>query len=56
MDNNNSDIRKELIEKCLNAKEKAYCPYSKFRVGAAVVTEDNKIFTGFFSIKSIFNN
>ncbi|CAI9730860.1 cytidine deaminase-like [Octopus vulgaris] len=28
------------------AKEKAYCPYSNFRVGAALLTEDDSIITG----------
>lgn len=37
---------RELIKKALEAKEKAYVPYSKFRVGAAILTEDNKIYTG----------
>ena len=29
-----------------SAKEKAYCPYSKFPVGAALVTESGDVFTG----------
>ena len=37
---------KELIEKAFAAREKAYAPYSKFRVGAAVLTADGKIDTG----------
>ncbi|XP_064160179.1 cytidine deaminase-like [Anguilla rostrata] len=36
----------ELIRKSLEAKEFAYCPYSKFRVGAALLTHDGTIFTG----------
>ena len=36
----------ELIKKALEAKEKAYVPYSNFRVGAAILTEDDKIYTG----------
>ncbi|XP_065889405.1 cytidine deaminase-like [Dysidea avara] len=36
----------ELIQKCFKAKEKAYNPYSKFRVGAALLTEGGQIFTG----------
>ncbi|XP_026162041.1 cytidine deaminase-like [Mastacembelus armatus] len=35
-----------LIQQSHQAKTKAYCPYSKFRVGAAVLTQDNNIFTG----------
>ncbi len=38
--------KKELIRKALEAKEKAYVPYSQFHVGAAVLTENNKIYTG----------
>ncbi|KAJ8265613.1 hypothetical protein COCON_G00147120 [Conger conger] len=39
--------RKEhLIHESLQALEFAYCPYSKFRVGAAVLAHDGTIFTG----------
>lgn len=37
---------KELIEKAFEAREKAYAPYSKFKVGAAVLTDSGKIYTG----------
>jgi len=37
---------RELLEKAIEAKEKAYVPYSNFRVGAAVLTKDNKVYTG----------
>lgn len=37
---------KFLIKKALEYKEKAYVPYSHFRVGAAVFTENNNIFGG----------
>ncbi len=36
----------ELIEKALEAREKAYAPYSKFKVGVAVLTAGGKIYTG----------
>jgi len=36
----------QLIKKALEAKERAYVPYSNFRVGAAILTEDGEIFTG----------
>lgn len=36
----------ELISKALIAKEKAYAPYSNFRVGAALLCGDGQIFTG----------
>lgn len=35
-----------LIRQSLEAKEFAYCPYSKFRVGAALLAQDGKVFTG----------
>jgi len=35
-----------LIEMALEARESAYTPYSDFKVGAAVLTDDGKIFTG----------
>ena len=37
---------KKLIREALEAQKKAYVPYSKFRVGAAVLTEDGEIFSG----------
>jgi cytidine deaminase len=35
-----------LTEAAMAASERAYCPYSKFRVGAALLTGDGRIFTG----------
>lgn len=35
-----------LIEKAKQAREKAYCPYSNFKVGAAILTKTGEIFTG----------
>lgn len=37
---------KELIEAAKKSREFAYAPYSNFKVGAAVLTEDGQIFTG----------
>lgn len=37
---------KELIRTAFAAKEKAYTPYSNFKVGAAVLAEDGNIYTG----------
>ncbi|GAB6180074.1 cytidine deaminase [Desulfotomaculum defluvii] len=36
----------KLIEMAREARESAYVPYSKFKVGAALVTKEGKIFTG----------
>lgn len=35
-----------LIMEAQQARQRAYAPYSKFHVGAAVLTSDNEIFTG----------
>lgn len=39
-------IYKELIKKALEAKEFAYCPYSNYKVGAALLTRSGKIYMG----------
>lgn len=36
-----TDDLKKLINYTIKAKEKAYCPYSKFRVGACLYIKDN---------------
>ncbi|MBR6462619.1 cytidine deaminase [bacterium] len=36
----------ELVSKAIEAREKAYAPYSKFRVGAAILTKDGNVFPG----------
>ncbi|XP_066259685.1 cytidine deaminase-like [Euwallacea similis] len=35
-----------LIREATEARENAYCPYSKFKVGCAVLCEDGTIFAG----------
>lgn len=36
----------ELINYALEARTRAYTPYSGFQVGAALLSEDNRVFTG----------
>jgi cytidine deaminase len=36
----------ELIQSAIKVMQQAYAPYSKFRVGAAIVTENGEVFTG----------
>ena len=36
----------KLIDKAIEARRYAYAPYSKFKVGAAVLTDKNNIYTG----------
>ena len=36
----------KLINSAIEAREKAYAPYSNFKVGAAVLCDEDKIFTG----------
>lgn len=35
-----------LIEKAIQMREKSYVPYSKFPVGAALLTKSGKVYTG----------
>ena len=35
-----------MYEKLLNLLNNSYCPYSNFKVGAAILFEDGKIYTG----------
>lgn len=35
-----------LIKEAMEARKRAYTPYSKFNVGAAVLTEEGKIYSG----------
>jgi cytidine deaminase len=37
---------RQLFDKAKEIKENAYAPYSKYRVGAALLTESGKLYTG----------
>lgn len=37
---------KELISKAFEARKFSYCPYSHFAVGAALLAENDKVYTG----------
>lgn len=58
MHRNSRDQSKETVKKLIlqsqEAKKHSYCPYSKFRVGAALMTFDNCVFTGELRLK-LFN-
>ena len=38
--------KEELIDVAKKARKNAYAPYSKFKVGAALLTKSGKVFTG----------
>lgn len=40
------EMRKQLVGKALKAREQAYVPYSHYMVGAALLTDDDKIYCG----------
>ena len=37
---------RELVMEALKARKQAYCPYSGFAVGAALLCADGRVFTG----------
>ncbi len=41
-----SSDERELVEAAVDARDRAYAPYSRFRVGAALRTDDGTIVTG----------
>jgi cytidine deaminase len=42
----NPEIRDRLVAAACEARERAYAPYSKFFVGAAILAADGRVFTG----------
>jgi cytidine deaminase len=41
-----TNAQKDLVKEAIKARDKAYAPYSRFRVGAALETSDGKVYTG----------
>ena len=41
-----TEIKQELVKQALAARKFAYVPYSKFRVGAAILAKNGVIYTG----------
>ena len=39
-------MNNELVKKAIEARELSYSPYSKFKVGAALLCKDGKVFVG----------
>ncbi|ORX56369.1 cytidine deaminase [Hesseltinella vesiculosa] len=46
MTNLTQEQKDKLFDYALEARDRAYCPYSKFRVGAALLAEDGTFFKG----------
>ena len=43
---NTSMTHEELVQQAIEVRERAYAPYSKFHVGAALLTDDGQLFVG----------
>ena len=41
-----SEMKERLLERARQAQQNAYAPYSKFRVGAAILLDNGEIFSG----------
>ena len=40
------DVLEDLAQKAIEARDSAYCPYSRFAVGAALLDQNGRIWTG----------
>ena len=41
-----ADVQKKMLRSAVKAMKNAYAPYSKFRVGAAILLSNGKLFSG----------
>jgi cytidine deaminase len=41
-----AELKERLLQRAREAQQNAYAPYSKFRVGAAILLDNGEIFTG----------
>lgn len=46
MEEATKSMKRELVEQALRARQRAYAPYSKFLVGAALLCADGSVYTG----------
>ena len=46
IDSGKTGWEKALVQQALDAREKAYAPYSGFKVGAALLCGDGRVYTG----------
>ena len=44
---NNFSHKEKLIDSAIAARENALCPYSEYKVGASLLTDNNEIIIGF---------
>ncbi|NUN69110.1 MAG: cytidine deaminase [Bacteroidetes bacterium] len=42
----NKQLRAEMVRRALDARSTSYSPYSRFRVGACILTDDGTLFSG----------
>lgn len=42
----NDEMRARLVSMAIEARERAYAPYSKYKVGAALITSSGRFFSG----------
>jgi cytidine deaminase len=51
-----TNIKQDLVNKAIEAKENSYSPYSKFRVGCSLLTKDGTVYTGKLILTESFSS